>query len=168
MSKAFRALLGIVMGVALTTPAFAQGTVFVVRHAERADSGPGTPVTMGSDPHLSDAGRERAAALAVSLKDAGVTTIFVTEYKRTQETAASLAKALGLTPVIVRANDIAALLSQLKSAKGNALVVGHSNTVPEIIKGLGVTTPVTVADTEFDHLFVVVGPGPQLIHLRYR
>ena len=152
----------------LGTTAFAQGTVFLVRHAERADTTKGAPAMMGADPSLSEAGQLRAAALATVLKDARISAIFVTEYKRTQQTAEPLAKALGLTPVVVKANDTAALIAQLKQATNNVLVVGHSNTVPDVIKALGVTTPVTIADTDYDNLFLVAPQGSRFIHLHYR
>ena len=143
--------------------------IFIVRHAERADAASGSPATMASDPDLSEAGRSRAESLGSALKDAAITAIYVTEYKRTQQTAAPLAKAAGVSVTIVPAKDTAALIAKLRSSTGNALVVGHSNTVPEIIKALGVSTPVTVADSEYDNLFVVTPGSPaRLIHLHYR
>jgi 2,3-bisphosphoglycerate-dependent phosphoglycerate mutase len=164
--RALAAITAITCLPALASPALAQSTVFVVRHAERADAG--TPVT---DPDLSAAGHARAEALASALRDAGITAIFVTQLKRTQQTAAPLAKALGLTPVVLPQDNTAGLIARLEKHTGNALVVGHSNTVPEIVKLLGVSSPVTVGDTEFDHLFVVVRPvmgAPSVILLRYR
>ena len=69
--------------------AAAQSTIFIVRHAEKAESG-------GTDPDLSEPGKARAESLANILKDAGITAIYTTEFKRTQETAAPLAKILGI------------------------------------------------------------------------
>ena len=37
----------------------------------------------------------------------------------------------------------------------SALVAGHSNTVPELLTALGVKETVTIADDEYDNLFVV-------------
>ena len=146
--------------------AAAQATIFLVRHAERADSGGGG---MASDPALSAAGRARAASLAAMLKDARLTAVFATELKRTQQTAAPTAKAHQLTVSTVPAAQTAALVAKLKAATGAVLVVGHSNTVPEVIAALGVTPPVTIGDAEFDNLFIVVtGPQPRLIRLRYK
>jgi broad specificity phosphatase PhoE len=145
--------------------------VFVVRHAERADTAPGTPPTMSADPDLSEAGRARAASLAAMLKDANISAIYATEFKRTQQTAAPLAKALGLTVTTLPASDTKALIEQVRAAKGHVLVVGHSNTVPDVVKALGIATPVTVGDTEFDHLFVVTTSttgGSSLLRLHYR
>jgi phosphohistidine phosphatase SixA len=147
----------------------AQGTVFIVRHAERADSEKGAAQTMGADPNLSAAGHARAASLGTMLKDAGITAIFVTEFKRTQETAAPLAKLLGVTPSIVKGDDQAGLLARLKQVTGNALVVGHSNTVPDVIKALGVSTSVTIGGDDFDNLFIVTsGQPPRFVRLHYR
>jgi phosphohistidine phosphatase SixA len=143
----------------------AQHAVFVVRHAERADAGMSGGTMMASDPELSAAGRSRAEALAAMLKDAGITGIFVTEYKRTQQTAAPIAKATGLEPIVVGARDVSALVSQLKAWKGNALVIGHSNTVGEVMAGLGAGAAVKIADEEYDNLFVVF--GGTLVRLRY-
>ncbi len=169
-SSLFRGvLLGATLALALPATALAQGTIFVVRHAERADTNSGAPAVMAADPALSDAGHARAASLASMLKDARITAIVVTEYRRTQQTAAPLAKALGVTPTVVAAKDVSKLMATLKSADGNALVVGHSNTVPDVITALGVTTPVSVSDTEFDNLFIVtLQPSPRVIQLRYR
>jgi broad specificity phosphatase PhoE len=149
--------------------AAAQATVFLVRHAERADGDGGAPAMKGTDPDLSPAGQERARSLAAMLKDAKITAIYATELKRTQQTAAPLAKVLGLTVTTIQGNDPTKLIASLKAATDNVLVVGHSNTIPDILRGLGVTTPVTIADGEFDNLFIVTtGPTPRLVRLRYR
>jgi phosphohistidine phosphatase SixA len=153
-----------------TPSALAQATIFLVRHAERADTAAGTTT---ADPSLSDAGRARAVALATLLKDAGITTIFVTELRRTQETAAPLAAALGIVPTVIAQNDLKALVPKLKSTVGNVLVVGHSNTVPAVIDALGLTAPI-IGDADFDNLFIVTpgqsasGLPPRLIRLHYR
>jgi 2,3-bisphosphoglycerate-dependent phosphoglycerate mutase len=148
------------------TGALAQTTIFLVRHAERADSGAGG---MASDPVLSAAGRARAARLAAMLKDTKLTAVFATEFKRTQQTAAPTAKAQHLTVSTVPADETSALVNKLKAATGSVLVVGHSNTVPEVMAALGVTPPVKIDDAEFDNLFIVVtGTPPRLVRLRYK
>ena len=163
-------VLSLLIAVLSAAPAAAQPTIFLVRHAERADTAPGTSPTMAADPDLSDAGRARADSLATALKDAKITAIYATEFKRTQQTAAPLAKALGLTVTIVTSKSAPGLIDRLKKSKGNVLVVGHSNTVPEIIKALGVvTTPVTIGDDDFDNMFLVrLSSPPSLLRLHYR
>ena len=164
-----RSILFGVLALLIAVPTAAQSTVFLVRHAERADTQPGATPAMGADPDLSEAGRARAESLATMLKDAKITAIFATEFKRTQQTAAPLAKALGITVTTVASNSTADLLKKIRASKGNVLVVGHSNSVPDVIKGLGVSTPVTIADDEFDNLFLVSrGSTASLVRLHYR
>ena len=109
--------------------------------------------------------------LADILKDAGITQIFTTNLRRTIQTAEPLAVALKLTPTELPGADLDALLTKLRSAtqRDRVLVVGHSNTVPEIVRGLGVSTPVTIGD-EYDNLLIVIpreGSASSLIRLKY-
>ena len=143
----------------VVTAASAEPLVVIVRHAEKAASG-------GNDPDLAPAGRARADALARMLKDSGVTTVFASEFKRTQETAAPTAKSTGVAPTIVPAKDIAALVSKLHQLKGNALVVAHSDTIPNIAKALGIDTPIQIPDDDYTELLVVaLGDKPELLRL---
>jgi broad specificity phosphatase PhoE len=148
------------------TPAVAsaQKAVILVRHAEKVDD--------SEDPLLSPAGVARAAALARQLGRAGISQIFVTQFQRTQLTAAPLAAALKLTPVVVTANTTAPLVDRIRRDHANdvVLVVGHSNTVPALIKQFGHPELLTIADDEYDALFVLVPRGqgpPSLIRLRF-
>ena len=152
--------------IRLANAAMAQPPViFLVRHAERAAISGHVP----SDTGLSAAGRRRAEALSATLKDAQITAIYTTGYKRTKETAAPLAQSLGIRPEVIPADDIRSLLGNLKAARGNVLVVGHSNTLPQIISALGISSRVTVAESDYDNLFLVVlGKEPKLIRLHYR
>jgi broad specificity phosphatase PhoE len=169
MTMLKRSMLAFIIGVLAAVPVAAQPTVFLVRHAERADASPGAAPTMSADPDLSEAGRARAESLAAMLRDAKITAIFTTEFKRTQQTAAPLAKAIGVTVTIVTSKNAADLVTQVQASKGSVLVVGHSNTVPEVIKALGVPTPVTIADDEFDSLFLVTrSTPPSVLRLHYR
>jgi len=154
-----RFIVLLLCSVLLVSTAAAQSTIFLVRHAEKAG---------GEDPDLTETGRARAESLATALKDAGITAIYTSEVKRTQQTAAPLAKALHLEPTMIAAKDRDALVAKLQSSSGNALVVGHSNTIPEIIKALGIAAPITIADNDYDNLFVVVlEEKPRLIRLHY-
>ena len=154
-------ILGVVM-VAMAIPVFANAQmVIVVRHAERADDGasPGTSMTASPDPELSAAGKARAQKLAAMLGDAGITAIYTTEYKRTKDTAAPLAAKTGVMAEVVLARDAAALIAKVKLHKtGAVLVVGHSNTVPAVVKALG-GSAVTMADDEYDSMYFVVING---------
>jgi|SRR5712691_11256095 len=148
----------------------AQRAVIVVRHAEKVSD---------SDERLSEAGRARAMRLAALLKDAGVTTIYATDTERAKDTAQPLADAAKL-PVqtydlgssgpgkAVVAKPFIARLRQ-QHAGDVVLVVGHSNTVPALLQALGCAGNVSLAQGDYDNLFVVVPSGKRatLVRLKY-
>jgi phosphohistidine phosphatase SixA len=163
-----------VLASLLATAAIAQDRViFIVRHAERADAPAPTQSThsmIGNDVPLSAAGQARAQKLAQVLRSAGIKHVFTTEFQRTRQTAAPLAQQEKLKPVMAPAKDIGVLVQELRQIKEPTLVVGHADTVPQIAKKLGVVADITIADNEYDNLFVVVRPvtgKPTLIRLRY-
>jgi len=122
-------------------------TVFLVRHAERASAAP--------DSLLSPAGQKRAECLARTLKDAAIKQIFITDVKRTEQTATPLAAALKIKPTVIPAKDPNALIRGIAyGAQGNVLVVGHSDTLPFVLARLKAGT-VTVGENQYDQLFVV-------------
>jgi broad specificity phosphatase PhoE len=141
--------------------ALAQPVVVIVRHAEKASD-------RGSDPDLSSAGRARADAFARILKDSDITAIFTSEFKRTQETAAPTATSLHVKPTVVAAKDMAGLVAKLQQPNGNALVVAHGDTIPKIIKALGINNPINIPDEDYSELLIVtLGDKPQLFRLHY-
>jgi len=145
----------------LVTGTNAAPFVFIVRHAEKARTG-------DKDPDLSLQGQKRANSLAHILKDSHITAVFVTEFKRTQETAAPTAKAGHVSPTVISANDIGALVEKLHALNGNALVVGHGNTIPDLLKALGIATAVSVPEDDYSEIFaVLIGNAPQLLRLHY-
>ena len=154
---------------AMMVPAVAKGQmVIVARHAERADGGAGTgTMTSGNDPELSEAGKARAQKLAAMLADAGVVAIYTTEYKRSKDTAEPLAAKTGVKVEVISSKDLPGLVAKIKShTTGAVLVVGHSNTVPQIVKALG-GSAVTMADDEYDSLYFVAANGTTT-RIRYK
>lgn len=123
-------------------------TIFLVRHAEKATTAADTP--------LSADGEKRAECLAAMLKDAGIKQIYVTDAKRTQQTAAPLARMLKIKPTILPAKDSNGLIKNLVyTGGGNILVVGHSDTVPFVIARLQGGTVPPIGENEFDRMFVM-------------
>lgn len=152
-----------VFALALSSPALAQRAVILVRHAEKVDD--------SKDAALSEKGLARARALAEMLRTAGVTAIYTTEYQRTMKTAEPLAQKLGITPTVIPSGENRTLVERLKAHDADrvVLIVGHSNTVPDLIRLLGHDAAVEIGDPEYDNLFVLV-PAPQgatLVRLRY-
>ena len=154
--------LAFIFSITLLRPAVeATPVIFIVRHAEKATTG-------GNDPDLSVAGQKRTEALARILKDAQITAVFVTEFKRTRETAAPTAKAAHLDPTVVPAKDVAGLVAKLRALSGNALVVGHGNTIPDLMKALGITMPIAIPEDDYTEIFLVsLRDPPQLLRLHY-
>jgi len=135
--------------------------IVIVRHAEKATTG-------GNDPDLSLAGQKRADALARILNDSQITSVCVTEFKRTQETAAPTARAAHVSPTVVRANDVPGLVAKLRGLSGNALVVGHGNTIPDLVKAVGITTSINIPDDDYSEICVVsLHDPPHLLRLHY-
>jgi broad specificity phosphatase PhoE len=147
-------------------------TVIFVRHAEKA-------TLPTEDPGLSEAGQQRAAELARQLVDAdvvpgvGVDAVYSTSYRRSVETAKPVADALDLPVLMYDASDTAAIIEAIvKEYKGKIiLVVGHSNTVPEMIANMGASKNVPeISEDEYDNIYLVTIPWfgkTKTIRLRY-
>lgn len=102
-------------------------TIYLVRHAEKADDGT-------KDPPLTEKGENRANALAQLLKDKNIEKIYSTDYKRTRNTAEPLAKLIGVDVEIYQPNDEEFAKSLKEVVKStNVLVVGHSNSTPTLV-----------------------------------
>jgi broad specificity phosphatase PhoE len=141
--------------VPVTSAVPASTVVVLVRHAEKV---PGAD----PDPALSETGSARAAALAARPEVAGVRAAYVTQFRRTALTAAPLAARRGFTPTERPiSGDVAAYAAALaaairaRPAGDTVLVVGHSNTVPQIVAALGGPRLPNIDDAEYARLFVV-------------
>jgi broad specificity phosphatase PhoE len=126
-------------------------TVILVRHAEKIID-PNNP-----DVDLSPAGQARAQELVRMFGDAGINTIYATQYKRTQQTVKPLADRLGLPINQIEAKKTADLLTQIRAQhRGETIfIAGHNNSVPEIIAALGGPTFPTIPEAEYDNLYIV-------------
>jgi len=152
----FRAAFGAGLVIAVTGSgglSAQPSMVVLVRHAEKA-------AVPGNDPPLSDVGTARAAALAEALVASKPNAIVVSTLQRTALTAQVVAKQSGLTPQAIgmeggAATHIAAVAKAVQQAKGVVLVVGHSNTVPAIIKALGGPTLPDICDANYSYFFVL-------------
>jgi len=146
-------LLGAWLPSCATQPQQAVGgaTFIIVRHAEKVPDD-------SSDPPLTKAGHVRADALATSLADAPLMAIYATAFQRTQQTAAPSARARRLQIVSYDAKSSATgFAAQLKRTHpaGTVLVVGHSNTAPDIASALCNCEVPAMADTEYDRRMTI-------------
>lgn len=146
------ALVGMVIVVAYFATFRRQvTTVILVRHADKVID-PNNP-----DVDLSPAGQVRAQELARMFGDTGLSAIYATQYKRTQETVKPLADKLGLPVQIVNSKSTADLLASIRTSHSGqtVFVAGHNNTVPEIVHALGGPQYPTIPESEYDNLFIV-------------
>lgn len=140
--------LAFAVACCLSTSALADAHfIYLTRHAEKAAT--------GTDPALTAEGKVRAQNIAATLKKAGIKHIYSTNFLRTQQTAAPISTLLGLPVVTYDPAQLAAFAQQLKALPDNSLVVGHSDTTPELIRLLGGDAVPAIAETEFDRLYQV-------------
>lgn len=147
------ASLALLYGILRATIAFAgeTTTVIVLRHAEKT-------LAPAEDPSLTPAGEARAQRLRALFGSNAIRAVYASEARRTQDTARPLASALSLPVTVHPARDPEGLLDAISARHvGNTVVVvGHSNTVPDIVSRLTRgTTRVVLRDDEFDRIFIV-------------
>ena len=176
------------------------GKVIIVRHAEK---GPG-----GGNVNLRTDGLTRASDLADLLADDALTAVYATNYCRTAHTGQPTAVAHdlplqirmefpggglgGCVPPITAPQELltpaqsttAMFAERLAATESGAtvLVVGHSNTVPDVIEELvgesicpdiipGPASNCLIPENEFNHLFEVTipanGDDPSVTHTTY-
>jgi broad specificity phosphatase PhoE len=133
------------LAAAVAQPAIAADTVYVMRHLQKAE---------GADAPLSAEGAANAQALATRLANSGIKAIFATSTARAMQTGEPLAKALGLAVTTYDPRDPAALVKAASTVDGAVLIVGHSNTVPDIVARFG-GTPVPLGEQDYGTVFVV-------------
>jgi broad specificity phosphatase PhoE len=141
----------------------AQEMVFVIRHAEKHGT--------GDDPGLTDAGRARANAWADLLSHADIAHVITTDAKRTRETGGIIAEALDVAQTQVAMTDVTGLVDLLgfDHADDRVLVVGHTETIPSILAGLGHLDLVEIDQNDYANLFIVMpasGGDQFLTHIR--
>lgn len=124
-------------------------TIIIVRHAE-ADG-----AKHGGDPVLSADGRARSLELARTLADTQLRSVYTTHYRRGRQTAEPLPRHAGEKPSVI--DDVAGTVRALQAEPwgATALVIGHSNTIPDLLRGL---TGQALPENEpivFDRMWIV-------------
>ena len=170
--------LFVIASLLLITPQeeFKPITVYLVRHAERADE-------PRQDPPLSEKGAVRSQELARVLGKANVKTIITSQFLRTKQTAEPLAKQAGITatsislslnpsnPRMIAEQSTAEVTNRILERSGESvLVIGHTNSIPDVIKMLGGDVTPVIDDKTYDDLFIltVYAKGKaKLAHVKY-
>jgi len=132
-------------------------TYYVVRHAEKATQ----EANMSSDVPLSEQGRQRAEKIKEILKNKKIRLVYSTNTIRTKSTAQPTADYFHLPVEIYGPRPDSAFIALLKSKRKNTLIVGHSNTVDEIVNMLcgKKEVPGDLPDTEYNKLFIIKMKG---------
>lgn len=125
--------------------------VFVMRHLHTPEG--------ERDPDLTEEGRMYAERLADMLGGEEIDAIYVSNFRRTQQTAAPLAARLGVTPTVYDPADTPALVARVRAELGGVLVVGHSNTVPDIVEQLGGNRPGPLVHADFGDVWRIAPAG---------
>jgi len=144
-----RLLASLLFCATLLAPVLAHAdptTVYVTRHAEKGS---------GKDPDLTSQGQARATMIATLLGRAGIRQIYSTATARTQQTAKPLAAKAALEVQTYDPAKPQLVIDKIKAAGVTTLLVGHSNTVPDLVKLLGGAPGAPIGDDEFDRLYQV-------------
>lgn len=146
------AVTALVLTMLTPVSALAEPTmIYLVRHGEKA--------LEGKDPELAPQGQQRARNIAAMLGKANIAHIFSTNTRRTRQTAQPLAQQNGVQVQLYDPKTPQALVAKVKTLSGAVLVVGHSNTLPELVRLFGGQPGADVADNEYDRLYQLI-PGP--------
>jgi len=164
MTLVLTALLTGLMLISPVSATFAQQVVFLVRHADRQDSSPDSP--------LSKAGKARAEHLALLLQHSGIAAIYTSEWQRTIMTAGPLAATLKIKPVSLPKTNVEMLFNRIrgKHSEDVVLIVGHQKTIPLLLKLFGHQWDFLMERHEYDNLFVLIpsrDQEPTLLRLHY-
>jgi 2,3-bisphosphoglycerate-dependent phosphoglycerate mutase len=155
LMRIFYSFLALIMLTACSSTT----TIYLVRHAEKQPQNSNGGM-QSNDVALSDSGLARAQVLRDSLAGKKITAVYATTYKRTQQTVEPTAQSKGLTVKQYTASQPAsdALVDSLVAVKGKTfLVSGHSNTVPAMVRHLGLPCSFTgnIPDNDYDNLFII-------------
>src|SRR5580704_15634861 len=144
--------------------------VIVIRHAEKLS-------VSAPDPELSEAGQASAALLVRMFGETQGTgrldAIYTSSALRNRMTAAPLAARLGIVPIVAPSDDPKGLARRIvrENSGKRVMVIGHTNTVPEIVAALSGRSDIPQIDEkEYSNMYIVTVPRighPNLLRLSY-
>lgn len=151
MTKRCAALAALALSACMASPVPAPEPAFYVMRHLHKDAGP--------DPALSPEGWRCSRRLGEELADAGIGAVYVTATRRALETGVYVAERADTVPLPYDASDMAGLVARVRATAGSVLIVGHSNTVPDIVEGLGGTRPGDLGETSYGEVWRVARPS---------
>ena len=139
-------ICSLLLSVVATEVAAEPDKIMLFRHGEKA---------AGKNPHLTSVGKRRAAHLVSLIKADEKVTIFSSDYNRTKETAADLVLAFNKPPIIYDARYLEKLKAPVLALNGTVVVIGHSNTTPNLAQRLSGEKVSPMPETQFNRYFVL-------------
>ncbi len=130
------------------------GVIYLVRHAEK--------LAQPDDPGLSDEGHARAERLAELMAERDIEEIYSTDYRRTLETAEPVARKLGLQVRLYDPSRLQAFADSIAGKSQRILVIGHSNTTPELAELLGAEPGQSMDESEYGRLYRIERDGDEI------
>ncbi len=129
--------------------AFAQTTtIYLIRHAEKVDN--------SEDPVLSEAGIKRANHWNEIFESVNFDAVYSTNYSRTLQTVTPIANKNKVIVKVYNPKNIDIEKIKKDHFGQTILIVGHSNTTPEIVnKLINQTVYTTIDDKTFGNLYIV-------------
>lgn len=150
----FTLVLACLIGCSGTSQQSHDYSLYLIRHAEKQADG-------SKDPDLTAAGEQRAQQLANWFKDKNIADVWSSDYHRTRNTATPSLTQGGLELRLYDPRDLPAIASELRQNHHNAIIVGHSNTTPQLAGLLCDCDVDEMDETEYDLLFVVSVNGDE-------
>lgn len=153
--------VALILSLVASFPSYSENySLYLVRHAEKQVDGT-------KDPSLTRCGQDRAEQLAKMLTNVDIEVVYSTQYKRTMATASPTALTKNLTVEQYSPKQLTQFAQELKQLKQNALIVGHSNTTPQLTSLLINEKVASMTEQEYQHLFQVniVGESIKLVKL---
>lgn len=141
---------------------------YCVRHAEKRTD-------QGDNPDLSEEGKARAKQLGVILTEAHIDRVFSTTYQRTIQTAETVRRNTAKPPAAStfppNLQDVWLDQTLSEGANKRYLVVGHSNTIPQLLNRLtGDSTYQNIPDGDYGRFYIAVTKGigqTEVLEFRY-
>ncbi len=134
-------------------------TFILVRHAEK---------DYGDDPNLIQSGLDRSERLRGMLENVSLDAVYSTYFKRCMQTAAPIAEYHDLPIQEYGALELNTLAARLKTRhRGETvLVVGHSNTTPELAGILDKRNSYPrFSELDYENIYIVTIPPKGAVHV---
>ena len=137
-------------------------TIYLIRHSEKVADG-------SNDPALTQCGKQRSELLAKFFHSIKLTGIYSSSYTRTLETAQPTASNQQLKVQLYDPRKLEAFSQRLKAEKGNALVVGHSDTTAVLAGMLAGESLEAFDESIYDRIYqVVISGGHGRVHIKHQ